>query len=300
MWKASRKLNKAKKYVTKELKNRLAKDKIEKLKIRKRLIIEAMEKAKRNKMRSEVDEAVKRVKKSGGVDSNTFWEFKRKCNGEKNENTHAIKDQLGIKQEDPQKILSTFEDYYTNLLTPPKAETDVEKECEDTVNRVIRGMELIRQCTDVEEITREEIGKVLHKLKNKKAGDNSGWNNELLEAGGEEIEDSLTNIFGTIGKLMMTPREWEDTTIKSIHKGGSHLELTNQEDLFLTNTVSKVFERVIINRNSGEMRKGVSEWQTGGVFGRSTIDSVMKILAIIERNKYFNKDTYITFADTGD
>ena len=59
MWKASRKLNKAKKHVTKELKNHLAKDKIEILKIRKRLIIEAMEKAKRNKMRSEVDEAVK-------------------------------------------------------------------------------------------------------------------------------------------------------------------------------------------------------------------------------------------------
>ena len=31
-----------------------------------------MEKAKRNKMRSEVDEDVQRVKKSGGVDSDTF------------------------------------------------------------------------------------------------------------------------------------------------------------------------------------------------------------------------------------
>ena len=74
VWKVSRKLNKAKKHVTKELKNHLAKDKIEKLKIRKRLIIEVMEKAKRNKVRSEV--AVKRVKKSAGVDSNTFWELK--------------------------------------------------------------------------------------------------------------------------------------------------------------------------------------------------------------------------------
>ena len=44
MWKASRKLNKTKKHATKELKNHLAKDKIEKLKIRKRLVIEAMEK----------------------------------------------------------------------------------------------------------------------------------------------------------------------------------------------------------------------------------------------------------------
>ena len=85
----------------------------------------------------------------------------------------------------------------------------------------------------------------MHKLKNKKTGDNSGWNNELLKAGGEEIEDSLTNIFDAIGKLTMTPREWQDTTIKSIHKEGSHLELTNQRGLFLTNTVVKVFERVI-------------------------------------------------------
>ena len=94
------------------------------------------------------------MKTSGGVDSNTFWELKRKLDGKKSENTHAIKDQMGIKQEDPEKILATFEDYYTNLLTTP-AETAVEKECEDTVNRVIRGLELKSQCTDVEEITRE-------------------------------------------------------------------------------------------------------------------------------------------------
>ena len=51
---------------------------------------------------------------------------------------------MGIKQDDPEKILATSEDYCTNVLTTPKAETDVEKESEDTVNRVIRGMELHR------------------------------------------------------------------------------------------------------------------------------------------------------------
>ena len=41
---------------------------------------------------------------------------------------------------------------------------------------------------------------------------------------------------------MKTPREWEDTTIKSIHKGGSHFELRSQRGLFFTNTVREVFE----------------------------------------------------------
>ena len=55
-----------------------------------------------------------------------------------------------------QMLTNTIVD--TTLLTTSTTETDVDKECEDTVNRVIRDMELLSQCTDVEEITREEIG----------------------------------------------------------------------------------------------------------------------------------------------
>ena len=37
--------------------------------------------------------------------------------------------------------------------------------------------------------------------------------------------------------------------------------------------------------------------QNGGKKGRSTVDNVMILLSIIERNKYLGKDTFITYAD---
>ena len=83
--------------------------------------------------------------------------------------------------------------------------------------------------------------------------------------------------------------------IKSIHKKGARTKMKNKRGLFITNVISKVYERIIKERNSERAKLSAS--QTGGVTGRSTIDNTMVMLAIVERNKYLKKPTFITFAD---
>ena len=83
--------------------------------------------------------------------------------------------------------------------------------------------------------------------------------------------------------------------IKSVHKKGSKMLMKNKRGLFITNIVSKVLERVLKERNRENFTKGLSPNQTGG--RRSTIDNLFTVLAIIERNNYLNKTTYLTFAD---
>ena len=83
--------------------------------------------------------------------------------------------------------------------------------------------------------------------------------------------------------------------IKCIHKKGSKKKMKNKRGLFITNIVSKVYERIIKQRNKGCMK--LSPLQTGGVKDRATIDNLMTILSIVERNVYMGKVTYITFAD---
>ena len=83
--------------------------------------------------------------------------------------------------------------------------------------------------------------------------------------------------------------------IKCIHKKGPKKKMDNKRGLFITNIVSKVYERLIKERNKNCVK--LSPLQTGGVEERSTIDNFMTVLAIIERNTYMGKATYVTFAD---
>ena len=66
---------------------------------------------------------------------------------------------------------------------------------------------------------------------------------------------------------------------------------------FLTNVISKVYERVVKSRNEEEVRKKSSQWQMGGVKKRSTTDNLFILYGIIERNHYLKKPTYILYSD---
>ena len=119
----------------------------------------------------------------------------------------------------------------------------------------------------------------------------------MFKEGGEEMIEAVTNMFNEIQSKGELPSKWTQMKIKSIHKKGAKGILSNKRGLFLTNIMSKLFERVIKNRNEENLRKGIGNFQCGGVKGRGTIDHLMTILAIIERRRYLQQHTYIMFAD---
>ena len=115
--------------------------------------------------------------------------------------------------------------------------------------------------------------------------------------GGQEMVASLEMIFNLMDKVMMTPEEWSRMMIRAIDKKGPKLQMKNKRGLFLTNIISKVYEKVVKNRNEEESRKNRSPWQMGGVKKRSPTDNTFILYSIVERNTYLNKPTYVYFAD---
>ena len=107
--------------------------------------------------------------------------------------------------------------------------------------------------------------------------------------------ESIMKVVKIVDRTYETPEEWNKMKIKCIHKKGPKKKMENKRGLFITNIVSKVYERIIKERNKSCLK--LSPLQTGGVEERSTIDNYMTVLAIIERNTYMGKPTYITFAD---
>ena len=162
---------------------------------------------------------------------------------------------------------------------------------------MIHGMEILNNLTPDPIMTEEDCENVINSLKLRKAGDKTGWKNEYLRCGSEEMKLSLIKIFENATTKQEIPEEWEKVLIKSIIKKKPHSEMKNKRGLFLTSIVGKAYERIIKVRNDERLWNGISESQTGGKKKRGTIDNIMILLSVVERNKYLGKETYITYTD---
>ncbi len=295
--KCCRLLLRNKRAVTKELKKTiLDKSKVTLLKKRKQLIMEHLddERTKENKMK--VDAVVREVKEAGGVDSGTFWEVKNKLVKNTTNEIAAIMDEEGVRQEEENAVKKVHCDYFKKLLQTKPAETEEERRREEEIETVIRSMELLSKMEEPKTTTREELDEVIRKLNIKKAKDRDGWSNAIVVKGGEEMALSLLKIINAVDKKMILPDEWSKMKIRVTDKKGSKLLMKNKRGLFLTNIISKIYERVVKNRNEEESKQKRSPWQMAQK-RRSTTDNLFIVHSIIERNRYLKKSTYLFYAD---
>ena len=145
-------------------------------------------------------------------------------------------------------------------------------------------------------VEQKEVEMICKKLKKKKAQDAEGWKNELMIHGGSEMIISLTIMCNKVLREEDIPEEWSRVIIKSVYKNkGPQLEMVNRRGLFLTNLVSKLFEKILYTKSEGSMK--VPECQNGGKKGRSAIDNIIIIMSIMDNNRRLGQRTYLIFAD---
>jgi hypothetical protein len=69
---------------------------------------------------------------------------------------------------------------------------------------------------------------------------------------------SLKKIFNRIEADRVAPTQWNQVIIKAISKPGSVLLMENKRGLFMTDVISKLYERVIKNRNQKQVQDHIS------------------------------------------
>ena len=298
IWKVNRKLTVSKKKITKELKKQtLSKEQIKELKERRLVIMGQIEDEEQNKEYIRIMRIVDEIKKGGGVNSATFWDVRRKIAKTTKETAHAIMDNNGKKCEDPEEIKRVYADWYKDLLKTKNAVTDEEKEVEEIVEIQWRSMKAIAESQAPRVTTRKEVETVIKGLNAKKAKDASSWKNNIIIEGGEEMNSSVEKICNEIDTQKKVPAEWERMEILATHKKGDKELMPNKRGLFLTNNVSKVYERIVKARNDEDFRKGITQWNSGGIKDRSTMDCILLTTSVIELNKYLKRNTFLTFTD---
>ena len=243
-----------------------------------------------------INNTVNMLKKEGGaMDQGLFWKFKKKLTTRKREEKTAMIDSNGNRVEEEGKIIEIYEDFYQNLLKTPKAENEIEQRRETEIEEIFNKIVKIAKHQAPNEITNEDVKIAVKRLKRKKVADREGWLNEIIIEAGEEMTISLTHMFNAIMKEMTIPKQWTDMIIQSIHKKGTKAHMENRRGLFLTNIISKVFEKVLDNITRDEVQ--ISEYQCGGQRGRGTIDNHIMLNAVVDNNSRIGKKTYMYFAD---
>ena len=85
--------------------------------------------------------------------------------------------------------------------------------------------------------------------------------------------------------------------IKSLHKKGDVLEMDYKRGIFLTNVISKLYEKVVKRRDKEKVDTRTSKNQVGGKTKRCPGDHMLVLVDVLQRNKRLNRKTYLVFGD---
>ena len=266
----------------------------ERYKIQNQLIKEYISKESNRLRAHKVNNQIRKLEKDKVIGSSAFWEFKKRMDGKrKTENITAMIDKEGNLKTSEEDIKEIFTDFYTSLFETNEIEKA--KEMDDNIFKLIQN---IKSPKNSEAITTKEIKDCLTKIKKKKTKDIQGWSNEILISGGKDITKSLSILFNEVDNETSVPKEWKDLKVISIYKNkGKRNDMENRRGLFITNTISKLYEKTKLRKVENKITNKTSKYQCGGIKGKSTVDHIMTLNAIIDYNKYLNSETYILFAD---
>ena len=291
-----RRLIKIKKHLKKDLK-RISKKERKELVGRIKLIDENIEMEKKVQFKKKIGKVVDKLRSTKGINGPGMWEVVNQLKGKKTTPPSAIKNKKGKILEDPNEIKERYLEHFVDLLKPPDASTEEEKKQEEFINMVFEEiMEMAKQ-QPTRYTEPDEISAAKKELKRRKCKDGSGWCNEVILDGGEEMDQSILKLFNRLEDERMLPSDWKEVIIKTLNKQGTVLEMENKRGLFITDVLSKLYEKVMKKRNNEQVMEYISPYQSGGVLEKATVDCHIILSEIVRRNRKLGKKTYVVFGD---
>ena len=228
-----------------------------------------------------------------------FWDFKSKMDGKKENGNAAIRGKDGRVIEDVEEIRNEYEEFYKDLFVLEGPTDEIECLAEEVNLMFYKWLTESKMVKDekLQGIEVTGIEKIISKLKNKYTPDMQGLTNVIIKNMGKEMATSIAKIIELVQSEAVAPSEWEELKILSLHKKGSKLDLNNRRGIFISSIISKIFEKSRMEIMHEALNKNISRFQCGGLEGRSTLDHLLTLNAVIDYHSYLGAPTYIFFAD---
>ena len=236
-------------------------------------------------------EIVNKIIKEGGSNSQTFWKQVKKIKGSTN-NNYNIKDETGEEIDDPEKAKEHIAKYFEELYKPWPTTNQQTTEEITKYNQDIQDNNIHPR-----KVKLKEIKEARRSLKNKKAPGPDNLPNEIItKADDHTLKIYKRVINNIINKKEQIPKQWKEGKIITIYKGkGTKGQMVNERGITLSSNMGKLVERVIANRINKIIQ--ITDNQAGGRKNRATVDHIVTINNIIQRNKATKQPTIICFLD---
>ncbi|XP_068994227.1 trichohyalin-like [Neodiprion pinetum] len=165
-------------------------------------------------------------------------------------------------------------------------------------SKVTEGGESVNRKGDGEgELQREEIKKVIGKLRDGKAPGGDGIVSEVWRYGGEEMEQRIWKTCNRVWVGEGWPEDWREGLIAPIVKKGEGKRVEEYRGVTLMPTLYKVYAMALADRLEREVEeKGlIPQNQTGFRKGMSTIDNIYVLIYLINRQVGKDKGKMVAF-----
>ena len=150
-------------------------------------------------------------------------------------------------------------------------------------------------------ISKTDVLKAMHKLKNNKASGPDGMIGEFFKFSSEIISDYLVALSNHLFDNGFYPDDWCESIILPLFKKGNFNDPNNYRGISLCNIASKLYSSIINDRLKCWIDNNnlTEEYQAGFKSGYSTIDHIFTLLALVQKqfNNIRNRKLYVAFID---
>jgi hypothetical protein len=120
---------------------------------------------------------------------------------------------------------------------------------------------------------------------------------EVLKADPYMSADILLPLFQDIWQREKFPKEWKEGIIIKIPKKRHLSQYRNWRGMTLLAVISKIFNKIILERIKNSLEMGLWKEQAGFRHNRSGIDQINTLRVIIEQSVKFRSPLYMLFVD---
>ncbi len=167
-------------------------------------------------------------------------------------------------------------------------ELEMEKAPEELMNEILNT-----------EITEAEVKRVIKKAKLKKGPGPDLIPYEIWKLGGPEVQRYLKTVFEYMRTRQLFPDSWKESDIKWIYKKGNQLSMANYRPIALSNTISKIFIRILTDRlmKLTEAARLIRDEQQGFRPDRSCTAAVLILKTLLARAAKKKEPFYMACLD---
>ena len=136
-------------------------------------------------------------------------------------------------------------------------------------------------------------------MKENKATDESGMIAEYVKVLGDQDLNNLRRLLNDVLMGGCIAKEWKESRVVLVHKGGSKKELKNYRPVAIINVVRKLFMMVLRERINGWVEESgmIGDIQGGFRMGRRTEDNLFMLERMIEMAKVRRDCLFVAFID---